>query len=99
MGLIETASGNSVWRGMDYYERGKVVDWHKTGDTTYDGIVSGSDSNIYIVHIRGIVGRPENLRYRAGFSNVLCQRTSPWIIGIQGLVFEDYGVANEHLYV
>ena len=51
MGLIETASGNSVWRGMDYYERGKVVDWHKTGDTTYDGIVSGSDSNKYIVHI------------------------------------------------
>ena len=21
MGLIETASGNSVWRGMDYYEQ------------------------------------------------------------------------------
>ena len=25
MGLIEIASGNSVWRGMDYYENHKVV--------------------------------------------------------------------------
>lgn len=24
MGLIEIASGNSVWRGMDYYENHKV---------------------------------------------------------------------------
>ncbi len=25
MGLIEIASGNSVWRGMDYYENKKVI--------------------------------------------------------------------------
>lgn len=25
MGLIETASANSVWRGMDYYESKKVI--------------------------------------------------------------------------
>ena len=29
MGLIETASGNSVWRGMDYYENKKVVSFKK----------------------------------------------------------------------
>lgn len=28
MGLVEFASGNSVWRGMDYYENKKVVCKH-----------------------------------------------------------------------
>ena len=47
MGLIEMASGNSVWRGMDYYENKKVVSWEQTGTDTYDGIVSGSGGNRY----------------------------------------------------
>lgn len=29
MGLIEIASGDSIWRGMDYYEHHKVVSWNK----------------------------------------------------------------------
>lgn len=51
MGLIEIASGNSVWRGMDYYENKKVYSWNKTGADTYDGIVRGSEGNDYSVHI------------------------------------------------
>ena len=51
MGLIETASANSVWRGMDYYEAKKVISWEKTGTFAYDGVVSGSEGNKYIVHI------------------------------------------------
>ena len=35
MGLTEIASGNSVWRGMDYYKEKKVVSWEKTGPETY----------------------------------------------------------------
>lgn len=27
MGLIEIASGKSIWRGMDYYNNKKVVSW------------------------------------------------------------------------
>ena len=30
MGLIEMASGNSVWRGMDYYKNKKVIAWEKS---------------------------------------------------------------------
>lgn len=30
MGLVEIASGNSVWRGMDYYKNHKVVSWKKS---------------------------------------------------------------------
>ena len=51
MGLIEVASGNSVWRGMNYYENNKVISWHKAGEAAYDGIVSGSNNNSYTVHI------------------------------------------------
>lgn len=51
MGLIELASSNSVWRGMEYYKNKKVYSWNKTGEEAYDGIVSGSDENRYSVHI------------------------------------------------
>ena len=51
MGLIDVASGNSVWRGMDYYEEHKVISWKKTGESEYDGSVSGSSGNSYTVHI------------------------------------------------
>ena len=51
MGLIELASGNSVWRGMDYYERKKIVSWEKTGENTYSGKVAGSNGEIYDVLI------------------------------------------------
>ena len=51
MGLIETASGNSVWRGMDYYENKKVESWKKINEDIYDGVVNGSEGKKYIVHI------------------------------------------------
>ena len=51
MGLIELASANSVWRGMDYYEKKKVVSWKRSGDASYDGQVTGSNKQVYSVHI------------------------------------------------
>ncbi|MBD5494665.1 MAG: SWIM zinc finger family protein [Lachnospiraceae bacterium] len=51
MGLIEIASNNSVWRGMDYYNNKKVVSWESSGTGIYEGVVSGSEGNTYIVHI------------------------------------------------
>ena len=51
MGLIEVASGNSVWRGMDYYNDKKVKSWKNAGDGIYEGIVSGSGDNKYMVYI------------------------------------------------
>lgn len=51
MGLIEMASGNSVWRGMDYYESKMVCSWKKSGEEAYDGVVSGSEENKYSVYI------------------------------------------------
>ena len=51
MGLIEIASGSSVWKGLNYYENKKVVSWNKSGKMTYDGVVSGSEGRYYNVHI------------------------------------------------
>lgn len=51
MGLIEIASGNSVWRGLDYYERKKIVSWEQTGEASYKGRVSGSNGKVYDVEI------------------------------------------------
>lgn len=51
MGLIEVASGNSVWRGMDYYNDKKVKSWKNAGDGIYEGVVSGSDDTTYMVRI------------------------------------------------
>ena len=50
MGLIECASVNSIWRGIDYCERNKVVSWEGQ-DTSFDGIVSGSNGEEYKVHV------------------------------------------------
>ena len=49
MGLIEIASGNSVWRGMDYYNNKRVASVEKTSTTTYDGTVKGTE--LYYVHV------------------------------------------------
>ena len=51
MGLIELASAESVWRGMDYYEKKRVTSWKPAGDAAYDGQVSGSNNRVYSVHI------------------------------------------------
>lgn len=51
MGLIEIASGNSVWRGMDYYENKKVISWNKKSEDIYEGVVNGSEGKSYSVHI------------------------------------------------
>jgi uncharacterized Zn finger protein len=49
MGLINLASANSLWRGMDYFEQKKVLLWSKTGQGTFDGKVQGN--SIYQVHL------------------------------------------------
>ncbi len=51
MGLIETASGKSAWRGYEYYLEKKVSLIEKISDTLYRGSVSGSEKSPYITTI------------------------------------------------
>ena len=49
MGLINVASGNSVWRGLDYFKENKVKKCKKINDFEYEGIVVGSNKEKYNV--------------------------------------------------
>lgn len=51
MGLLDLASNNSIWRGYDYYEDGKVKQYNMTESGCYEGTVSGSDNAEYHVQI------------------------------------------------
>ena len=49
MGLIDLASSNSLWRGVDYYQSKNVKNIKKISDDEYNSIVSGTEE--YNVHI------------------------------------------------
>lgn len=74
MGLVEAASGNSVWRGMDYYENKKVVSWSSPETNIYEGKVSGNEGNTYTVHIDTV--HPKKSTCNCAFANgrrVVCK--------------------------
>mgnify|MGYP005880127153 FL=1 len=91
MGLIELASGNSVWRGMDYYKNKKVRSWKKTGEETYDGIVSGSNGNSYSVHIDKLHPRKSNCNcpFAAG-RRVICKHMIALYFTAEPTVADDF---------
>ena len=45
MGLIDLASGTSVWRGYDYFQGKKVLRYKKINDHTFAGKVNGSGAD------------------------------------------------------
>lgn len=49
MGLIDIASGNSAWRGLDYAKEHKVISYKKISNFEYEGIVNGSNNKKYNV--------------------------------------------------
>lgn len=49
MGILNCVSGNSTWRGLDYYKEKKVVSYRKLDDFRYEGKVSGSHKKVYHV--------------------------------------------------
>lgn len=49
MGLINLASRNSTWRGLDYYNEKKVSYYKKIDENEYESIVNGSNGQKYNV--------------------------------------------------
>ncbi len=49
MGLLECASGASVWKGYDYYKEKKVTNIEKISENIYSATVAGSSSELYSV--------------------------------------------------
>ena len=49
MGIISIASGNSCWRGLDYFKKKKVIKLRKINDNEYTSIVRGNKNyNVYL---------------------------------------------------
>ncbi|MBP3493654.1 MAG: SWIM zinc finger family protein [Oscillospiraceae bacterium] len=51
MGLLECASGASVWRGYDYYKKKKIVRLEEIGTNAFSAKVSGNSSEPYSVEL------------------------------------------------
>ena len=51
MGLLELASGNSFWRGYDYFKESRVKSYRKIEPNLYEGSVEGGEGTIYSVTI------------------------------------------------
>ena len=51
MGLLECASGASVWRGYDYYKEKKVMSLGEIGENIFSAKVSGNSKALYSVEL------------------------------------------------
>lgn len=51
MGIISSASGNSVWRGLDYYKEKKIIDYKKISEFEYEGKAKGSNNEVYEIFL------------------------------------------------
>ena len=51
MGLLNLASGASLWRGYGYYQEKRVISLQKNSDTEIEGMVSGSGGARYEVFL------------------------------------------------
>ncbi len=51
MGLLELASGASLWRGYEYYKANRVLAWRAVSESAYEGTVQGSGDSRYTVAI------------------------------------------------
>ena len=51
MKLLNLASYNSFWRGIDYHHENRIISWKELEDDYYQGKVKGSDGAVYDVTI------------------------------------------------
>jgi hypothetical protein len=90
MGVIELASQKSFWRGIDYYEQKKVLDWDKKPDNTYSAQVKGSDSVLYQVHLD--LPHPKRSTCTCPFAagrRVICKHMVALYFTVQPLAYEE----------
>lgn len=51
MGIISSASGKSVWRGLNYYKINKINGYKKISDFEYEGKAKSSNNEVYNVFL------------------------------------------------
>ena len=91
MGLIELASNNSFWRGVDYYKNDKVIAWRKNDGDTYSGTVKGSNGKLYDVNVD--VEHPRKSKCSCPFAKdkrVICKHMLALYFTVKPKALEDY---------
>ena len=51
MKLLNLASNNSFWRGIDYHHENRIISWKELAENCYQGKVRGSGNTVYDVTI------------------------------------------------
>ena len=51
MKLLNLASNNSFWRGIDYHHENRIISWKELAENCYQGKVRGSGNAVYDVTI------------------------------------------------
>ena len=91
MGMLDVASGKSIWRGLDYYERKKVICFEKISESKYKGKVSGSDGQVYDVEIDK--SHPRKSKCNCPFAEgrqVVCKHMIALLFTAEPKVAEDF---------
>ncbi len=52
MKLINIASGNSAWRGLEYYNEHKVYSFNRINENQYEGIIEGNNKKARTIKVR-----------------------------------------------
>lgn len=47
MKLLNLASNNSFWRGINYHHENRIIEWKELESNCYQGKVKGSDGAVY----------------------------------------------------
>ena len=51
MKVVNIASGNSAWRGLNYFKEKKIIKYDKISDFEYKGKVKGSKKEVYDIFL------------------------------------------------
>lgn len=89
MKVIELASTKSAWRGYEYYEDKKVVNYKQIEKDIYQGEVKGSDNAVYSVALN--VDRPKKSTCNCHFANgrhVVCKHA----VALYFTIFPNYAI-------
>ena len=74
MGLIDCASGNSIWRGYDYFKEKKVSKLLPIGDDIYEADVLGSSKEAY--HVLVDIAHPRRSKCNCPYADgkkIICK--------------------------
>lgn len=67
MSILTVASGQSVYRGYEYYTQNKVLVHTQINDNEFEGFVKGSEDKPYKVHIN--IAKPKTSTCDCPFAN------------------------------